>query len=272
MSKDEPSDLPVVQLSSDQPKPVDQVVKEQISEGLHQYDRKPKKVFLSSIIAGLDLGFSLFLMGCIYTLFHGAVSDSSLHVMMAFAYPIGFLFVVLGGSVLFTEHTTLAVLPVLDGRKRIVDLLRLWIIIYFGNIVGGLLIGGLIAWLGPALEVVSIEALSYLALHLTEQQGLYILGSGVLAGWLMGLLSWLVTSSQDTLSRILIVILITTVIGIGSLHHCIVGSIELFAGFLVSDEMTLQKYIPTQLWATLGNIIGGAFFVSILKFQMSKDT
>ena len=264
-------DITSVKVSQDQPKPVEQVVKEQISEGLHQYNRAPKKVFLSSIIAGLDLGFSLFLMACIYTLFHGKVSDEILHIMKAAAYPIGFLFVVLGGSVLFTEHTTLAVLPVLDRKKNIGDLFRLWIIIYFGNILGGLLIGALIAWLGPALGVISKDTLSHLALELTKHQGLLVLGSGLLAGWLMGLLSWLVTSSQDTLSRIVIVLLITTVIGIGSLHHCIVGSIELFAGLLVSEEMTIQKYLPTQLWATLGNIIGGAFFVSILKFQMTND-
>ena len=191
--------------------------------------------------------------------------------MMACAYPIGFLFVVLGGSVLFTEHTTLAVLPVLDGKKTLLDLARLWLIIYFGNIIGGILIGGLMAWLGPALGVVSKDAISYMALHLTDLQGYYLIGSGLLAGWLMGLLSWLVTSSQDTLSRIVIVVLITTVIGIGSLHHCIVGSIELFAGLLVSEEMTWQKYLPTQLLSTLGNIIGGAFFVSVLKFQMTKE-
>jgi formate/nitrite transporter FocA (FNT family) len=38
----------------------------------------------------------------------------------------GFLFVILGRSELFTEHTTLAVLPVLDGRASLRQLGRLW--------------------------------------------------------------------------------------------------------------------------------------------------
>ncbi len=262
--------IPKVEDISNQPKPLEQVVDEQIEEGLEQYNRRNKSLFLSAVVAGLDLGFSLFLMGALYTKFHGLIGEAALEMMMAAAYPIGFIFVVLGGSVLFTEHTTLAVLPVLDGKKTLFQLLWIWLLIYLGNILGGFMIGGMMAWLGPNLGIISKDALEYLALHLTEVKGFYLLGSGLLAGWLMGLLSWLVTSSQETISRIFIVVLITTVIGIGSLHHCIVGSIELFAGLLVSDEMTVAKYVSTQVWSTLGNIIGGAFFVSILKFQMAE--
>jgi formate/nitrite transporter FocA (FNT family) len=39
---------------------------------------------------------------------------------------------------------------------------------------------------------------------------------------------------------------------------------------LVSDKINLIGYLTTQGWATLGNIIGGAFFVSILKFKMAE--
>jgi hypothetical protein len=44
---------------------------------------------------------------------------------------------------------------------------------------------------------------------------LLITGSGILTGWLMGLLSRQVASAQETISRIVIVTLIATVIGIG---------------------------------------------------------
>jgi formate/nitrite transporter FocA (FNT family) len=83
----------------------------------------------------------------------------------------------------------------------------------------------------------------------------------------MGLLSWLVTSSQDTLSRIVIITLITSVIGIGGLHHSIVGSIEVFTACLTSIEITWVNYLHVQTWATLGNIIGGVVFVAFVKFS-----
>ena len=94
-----------------------------------------------------------------------------------------------------------------------------------------------------------------------------ILLSGILAGWLMGLLSWLVTSAQETISRILIIALITSVIGIGGLHHSIVGSIEVFAAVLTSDAVNLKDYAHVQIWSTLGNIMGGVVFVAFVKFS-----
>lgn len=252
------------------PKSLKQITKEQIEEGVEEYDRSGKSLFFSAFTAGMDLGFSLLIMAILYTMFEPKTSSEIMQVIMALAYPVGFLFVVLGRSALFTEHTTLAVFPVLDGKESLKSLGKTWGIIYTGNIIGGFVIGSIIIWLGPKLNILSHHALEEIALHLMEIEGFIILGSGLLAGWLMGLLSWLVTSSQETISRIFIVFLITSAIGIGSLHHCIVGSTEMFAGVIVSDKISIMDYITTQFWATLGNIIGGVFFVSILKFQASK--
>jgi formate/nitrite transporter FocA (FNT family) len=94
----------------------------------------------------------------------------------------------------------------------------------------------------------------------------------VLAGWMMGLLGWLVTSSQETISRIFIVILITFTIGAAGLHHCIVGSVEVFTGMLSSDSITIVDYLRFLLWASIGNAVGGAVFVAILKYSQGKRT
>lgn len=258
----------VVEDGSSRPKEPRQIIEEQMEESLVEYRKSKGSLFLSSVVAGLDLGFSLLVMGVLYTMFYETTSEEIMQLIMAAAYPLGFIFVVLGRSTLFTEHTTLAVLPVLSGRETIRNMAMVWAIIYLGNLVGGYLMGGMLSWIGPQLGIISVHALEEIALHLIKFNGLLVVGSGILAGWLMGLLSWLVTSSQDTISRILIVVLITAAIGLGGLHHCIVGSTELFAGLLVSDKIGISDYFMTQGWATLGNIIGGAFFVSVLKFKM----
>lgn len=251
------------------PKSLEQIVREQIEESVEEYRRSNKALFLSALTAGLDLGFSLLVIGVLYTMFREKLSVEAMQVVLAMAYPIGFIFVILGRSALFTEHTTLAVLPVLNGRESIGRLVQLWGIIYFGNILGGYIIGAAIAFIGPRLGLVSYEALGDIAKHLTDYSAPLILVSAVLAGWLMGLVSWLATSSKETIARIFIVIIVTGVIGLGGLHHSIVGSTEMFAGLMASDSISLKDYLVTQLWATIGNIIGGVFFVSILKYQVA---
>ncbi len=253
---------------SNQPKTVSEILQEQSQAGLDQYRRSTQRLFASSFSAGLELGFSLFLIGIFYTLFHGKIEDYYLTCLIAVAYSLGFIFVVIGRSELFTEHTTLAVIPVLQGITSIKSLLKIWIIIYIGNLLGGYLFSFIFVTLGPAMGIISKEAFYHLAIKMVDFNWAIILGSSIIAGWLMGLLSWLVTSAQETISRIIIVALITTVIGFGGLHHSIAGSIEVFAGTISDARIKIGDYFHFQSWTTLGNIIGGVVFVAIMKYTM----
>ena len=83
----------------------------------------------------------------------------------------------------------------------------------------------------------------------------------------MGLLSWLVAASKDTLSRILIIYIITAVLAFTGLHHSIVGNVEVFSGLISSPKIILVEYLSFISLALLGNALGGAFFVALLKYR-----
>lgn len=256
----------------DQAKPLEQIYEQQLEEGLREYQRSPRGLFFSALLAGLELGFSLYFMGIIHEMLKGSLSGASLQIATSMAYPLGFIFVILGKSELFTEHTTLSVLPMLNGRKRPVDLGRVWGTIYLGNWLGGLLMAILLVVVCRAKGIISAETFRDIGLHFTEYNNSVVFGSAVLAGWLMGLVSWLVTSAKDTISRIVIIFLVTTVIGLGRLHHCIVGSIEVIAGMLNSDVLGIQDYIRVQFFATVGNIVGGVGFVALIKYKATSES
>jgi len=253
-----------------EPKTYGEILEEQIESGLKEHQRNNSSLFISGISAGLEVGFSVFLMGIIYTLFFETSSESALHIALALSYPLGFIFVVIGRSELFTEHTTLAVVPVLNGSTSVLSLIQLWGVVLLGNLIGGYFFGFVITLIAPAMEIISYEAFLHLAQKMVEYDWDIILGSAIIAGWLMGLLSWLMNSSKDTISRIFMIILVTATIGIGGLHHSVVGSIEVFAGLITSPEITIDDYLQFQLLATLGNIIGGVFFVAVVKFSHVK--
>lgn len=251
----------------DSPKQAEKILNEQIDDAIVQHQRSNPRLFLSGINAGLEVGFSVFLMATLFSLFQDRLDPASMHLVLAFAYPVGFLFVIIGRSELFTEHTTLAILPVLNRNATVKSLLMLWLLVYLGNLIGGYIFGYIMSVFPGKLGIVDESSFYMIARKLIGHSWLVILGSGILAGWLMGLLSWLTTSAQETISRIIIVFLITIVIGIGGLHHSIVGSIELFSALLTSEEIVLADYLKVQLWSTVGNAIGGVVFVAIIKFS-----
>ena len=258
-----------VEDASNKPKTAEKIFSEQIRMGLDLHSRSSSGLFVSSLAAGLEIGFTLFLSGIIYTMFNGEIPDVFLQWVLALTYPVGFILVIIGRSELFTEHTTLAVVPVLNRYASMKSLARVWGLVYSGNLLGGLIIGMILTLLGTRMDIISREGFYHLAEKLIRHDWGIILASGALAGWLMGLLSWLVTSAQETISRIVIVFLITSLIGMGGLHHSIIGSIEVMAGVLVSD-ISVGQYVHFLVWTTLGNIFGGAVFVSVLKFNLVK--
>lgn len=232
---------------------------------LTQLERNSRGLMLSGISAGLDIGFSVLLMAIILTAFTGVFPEPVVHFMVANMYPIGFMFVVLGRSELFTEHTTLAVLPVLQGLSSIKKLLRLWGIVYFSNIVGGLLFAVILFYFAGQLHFLKGWALENIALKMLQYDSLSTLLSAALAGWLMGLLAWLVAASRETISQIFVIFTVTAAIGLAGLPHCIVGNIEIASAMFIG-KVSFVQYIQFLIPVTIGNTIGGALFVAVLKF------
>ncbi|WP_338766702.1 formate/nitrite transporter family protein [Bernardetia sp. ABR2-2B] len=254
------------EIHSDQAKSADEILEEEIQIGLHEHKRPPIRLFFSAFSAGLEVGFSVFLLGIFHHLFAGSVSESTLTIILALGYTIGFIFIVIGRSELFTEHTTLATLPVLNKLASVKSLGKVWGVVYAGNILGGYLFALMLMYMVQGMNLMDMKDMEEIALKLTKPSSIHIFVSAIIAGWLMGLLSWLVTASKETISRIFIVTLITAVIGIAHLHHSIVGSIEVFAGFLLSDKISFMDYLRVQGISTLGNAIGGVVFVAVLKY------
>jgi formate/nitrite transporter FocA (FNT family) len=244
----------------------DEILSEQISEGLTELRRPSLGLSFSALSAGLDIGFGPLMMAVTLTMASGELPKPILGLLTAAMYSVGFLFVVLGRSELFTEHTTLAVLPVLDGRASVTSLARLWGIVYTANLIGGALFAAFASYVGLQMGVVEVSALEELAKRMVDHEFLTILLAAVLAGWLMGLLTWLVTAAQDTVGRVLIVTLVTAVIGFAHLPHVIAGNVEVLMGLFAGADVTLADYGTFLLASTLGNIVGGTVFVGLLKY------
>ncbi len=252
-------------------KPSRQILHHEIVEGIDALDRPTGALFLSGLSAGLDIGFSVFLMAVVWTLAQNAFSEPVRRVLVANMYAIGFLFVVLGRSELFTEQTTLAVLPVLHGRATLADLARLWVVVFTANLVGAAAFAAMVVQVGPALGVIRKEAFGDMAKVMTEHSDWVIFASAVLAGWLMGLMSWMVAASRDTISQIVLVWLIATVIGLGRLHHVVVGSVEVLSGLFAAEGISAADYGRFLLFTTLGNAAGGTFFVAVIKYSFAIE-
>ncbi|MEO8376624.1 MAG: formate/nitrite transporter family protein, partial [Candidatus Sumerlaeota bacterium] len=175
------------------------ILRVEMKEATSAMQRSAARLFVSGISAGLDIGFSLLMIAVIRSFAADSLPPIILNIMVALAYSFGFIIVILGRSELFTEQTSLAVLPLFSGQATLVQVCRLWGIVYVSNIVGAALFALMAAWSFPQLVAVDARVLETIAKEVVSHSSPAILTSAIFAGWLMGLLSWLVAASRDKL-------------------------------------------------------------------------
>jgi formate/nitrite transporter FocA (FNT family) len=242
-----------------------------IQEGEEVFKIKSRAMTLSAVIAGLEIGFSYLLIATLYHSLSGKIGENTIYKLFSLVYPIGFVLVILGKSALFTEQTSVLTLPVLNGQRTIFELLRIWGLVIFGNLVGGILFVLFIGTLAPALNLFTHETMAEIGEHVIHDDVRILFLSAIVAGWLMGLLNWLLNSTLNSITRIFLIFMITGVIGFGGFHHSIIGNVEVFGGLIYSNSITVLGYLWFLFLALLGNGIGGAIVVGLFKYRIFES-
>ena len=80
---------------------------------------------------------------------------------------------------------------------------------------------------------------------------------GIIAGWLVASMVWLIHAARDTVTRLFLVFFIMYLIPSADLFHCIVGACEVlfmfFSGYATLSAAMLGFFLPV----VLGNTVGG---------------
>ncbi len=263
--------VPVILKRSDEAvRHPDDILEKAIMEGAEQIRRPFASLALSSLAAGIILGFTAMVAAVVYA--HEGFFENPLSFRLATAmvYPLGFVVCIMSGTQLFTEHTAKAIYPFLEGKAGSAGLLRLWTIIIIGNILGTIIIAVLLTFSDGVIE--AKEGYIELAYHFTRYGNAEIFISSLLAGCLMAQGGWLVFATPPNISQIVGIYIVTFLIGIGQLHHSIAGSAEMFTALFISDQFTLPQVARCVGMSVIGNLFGGSVFVGALNYAHIRKT
>jgi len=236
------------------------VYKAILLEGEEELSRSSAALFWSGLAAELSMGFSMIAEGLLRTY----LPDADWRPLVSkLGYSAGFLIVILGRQQLFTENTLTPILPLLQRRPnaRPTNVLRLWVIVLMGNLLGGLAVA-LVAVHTRAFEPAVQSAFVELGRAAMQHDFGTVLLRGIFAGWLIALMVWLLPYAET--ARVWVIILITYLVGLAEFSHVIAGSIETFTLAASGGESwsrVLGGYVAPTL---IGNVIGGVTLVAML--------
>lgn len=206
-------------------------------------------------------------------------------------FPIGLMLVIMTNSQLFTGNTTMIahlkpISPMSpDGkchrnRKIYIPVLRMlknWFFVYIGNFIGAMLIVLMIHYSGllhsgdDVLAKVSIN----IAYAKTSLSFLSAFVLGIMCNWLVCLAIWFSMGTENTISKLFSIYFPIWLFITSGFEHSIANMYYIPIGILSATEFASpQEIVNTLTWSnfcvnnllpvTLGNIVGGGFFVGFL--------
>ena len=243
-------------------RPSAQEIYEQVANNARQeLGRSTVSLIISGLAGGVFMGLSA--LGTAIALSMLGNSHPAEFIAKMF-YPIGFIVVILGRSQLFTENTLYPVALVLAEKKHFWQTMRLWAAVLPSNVVGALAFAAL-ATLTHAVHPEVVQSLGQLGLDAIHHPPATIFWSGVMGGWIIATVAWLVSGSHSITGSVLIIWLLAFVVGLGNFAHCIAASGEVFAAILTGRApwgAFPQWFLP----AVAGNICGGVGMVTLLEY------
>jgi formate-nitrite transporter family protein len=227
--------------------------------------RSPHALAFSGFAGGVSMGLTG--LGVASAL--AALPDVPIREFLAYlVYPIGFVAVIIGRAQLFTENTLYPVALILSERRHFLDTLRLWSVVFTFNILGAIAFAAL-AILSDALPPGIHHQLVQLGVASSQGSLTHIFWSGVIGGWIIALVAWVVTASHWTIGQIAVIWLLTFVVGIGHFAHCVASSGEIMSA-VFAGQVPFLLYLHWLAMATAGNITGGVLIVTLLNFGQVK--
>jgi len=248
-------------------RPSAQDIYEQVAQNARQeLGRSSVSLAISGLAGGIFMGLSALgnaIAIALLTPAGAAPSNTTLFIARMF-YPLGFIVVILGRSQLFTENTLYPVALVLAEKNHFWNTMRLWAVVLPANVLGALAFAALASLTG-ALSPAVVQSLGQLGLEAAHHPTATIFWSGVMGGWIIATVAWLVSGSHSITGSVMIIWMLAFVVGLGNFAHCIAASGEVFTANLTGRAPWLA--FPTWfLPAVAGNICGGVGMVTLLEY------
>lgn len=240
--------------------------------GIGKTTMSVSRMWWLAILAGLFIGTGALFMT--YVKADQSLSFAVASVFGAAMFSIGLILVVIAGAELFTGNS-LMVIAALNKRITWGKLAKNWVVVYFGNLAGSLLLVLVIVGTGVMAmkagdntignQMVAVaagkEALAPLA----------IFCRAIMCNFLVCLAVWMGFAGRTVIDKIVTCMFPVTAFVAMGFEHCVanmfflpMGTVASMMGYGSVGVLPIAGCFYNIAFATLGNIVGGALFVGIL--------
>lgn len=268
----------------------------------------PAEVVEMSMKSGVEKAnhplFKMILLGIMsgaFVALGGAASSTAVHsipnvgldrLIIGVIFPVGLMMIIFMGGELFTGNC-LMLMGVLDGRIRVKAFLKNLVVVYFGNLIGALIVSWLVCMTGNLnytdglLGAYAIKA-AVSKVSITPVGGI---AAGILCNILVCVAVLLSTAARDIVGKIWAIFFPIMVFVVSGFEHCVANMFFIPVGIMAAqnptyvakaqeaygltieqiESLTILNSLSNFIPVTIGNIIGGMLFVAVPLYLVHRN-
>jgi len=265
-----------------------EVVEKLVDVGKSKCDLKWHQTAILGFFAGVYIAFGAALATMVGNDVSKYLGVGMQKLIMGGVFSVGLMLVVIAGAELFTGNN-LIVVSACSGHSKWSKLFKNWFWVYVFNFVGAVFL----AWLMFESRLWKVNGYNVGVFALKIAAGKTNLGffealtRGILCNWLVCLAVMMALASKSVTGKIFGIFFPITAFVASGFEHSVANMYFIPIGLFMKTQNTVvqaSSLIPDKLntltvqgflWknlvpVTIGNIIGGAFFVSFLYFVALK--
>lgn len=245
-------------------------------------------MFILAILAGIYIGFGGVFSTLVATQTNSVWPYGFVKMLQGLVFSLGLILVIIGGAELFTGNM-LMIIPFLQRKISIGELLRNWGSVYLGNFIGSLILALMIVLSGfpnfsNGLVGETMVKIADAKLHYSFLQAFML---GTLCNILVCLAVWLCYAANSLVDKAVAIIFPVSAFIAAGFEHSIANMYLIPAGLLIKSlnptlfsqvavdpsAFSLVNFLTQNLIpVTLGNMIGGSLFVGIAYFLIFSSS
>ena len=266
---------------------IEEVLNKYITGCMAKVQLTPRRLIGKAVLAGMMIALG----ACASSVAAHTIPDVGLaRLAAAVVFPVGLMMVILLGAELFTGDC-LAAISIFDGKQKSRSIVKLLVVVIFGNFLGATLmaimvyLSGQLDYTGGMLGAYTIKVAAG-KVGLTFTEGIV---SGILCNILVCAAVLMAMCAKDITGKLMACFFVIMLFVTAGFEHCVANMYYITAGMLAMDnpqyvqlameaygftaetlaQLNLQNYFVTNLLpVTIGNILGGVIFLGAPLFYL----
>ncbi|MBQ3290962.1 MAG: formate/nitrite transporter family protein [Mogibacterium sp.] len=240
-----------------------------IGNGVKKANLSIGKMIVLGMLAGAFIGFG----ACVFVQATAAGGDAfqsmAAKLIGAALFPVGLMMVILCGAELFTGNNLLT-LALMDKKITACKMVKNWVIVYIGNLIGSVLIALLLAKSGLFADAAAERAMA-IASAKTSIPFMPALIRGILCNILVVLACWMQAGAKDLIGKIFAIWFPIMMFVFAGFEHSVANMTYIPLGIFLGADVTWGAFFLNNLVpVTIGNMLGGACVVPFAYYYAYK--